>query len=391
MSGKGDYDENRNKINMRQILNNSEAIAQAVKMCRPAVVAAYPITPQTHIIERLAEYRANNEADYEFILAESEFSAASIVLGASAAGSRAYTATASQGLLLMTEVLYNIAGLRLPIVLTCANRAISAPINIWNDQQDAMAARDAGWIMLFCEDIQEAVDSHIQAFKIAEQCQLPVMVNIDGFYLTHTFEPADIPDQKVVDKFLPPYQPRQDTILDLKTPRTFGQLVGPDFYQETRLKLHQDLKTSKRIVQKIFQEWQGMLKRAIQQSDGLIAYQGPQKPEVIIVAMGSILGTIKTVLQQKPNLNKKIGLLKIRCFRPFPDKEVAQILKNTEKVIVFDRAISLGTEGILSTEIRRALYDLKQKPEIHSIIAGLGGREITSEFISSQINNILKK
>ena len=190
---------------MRKALEGSQAIAQTVALCRPQVVAAYPITPQTHIVENIAKLVANGKMECELVSVESEFSAASLVLGAASAGSRTYTASASQGILLMSEVLYNIAGLRIPMVMTCANRAISAPLSIWNDQQDSMAVRDAGWIQLYCSDNQEAVDTTIQAYRISEATELPVMVCMDGFTLTHTLEPIDIPDQKMVDTYLPPF------------------------------------------------------------------------------------------------------------------------------------------------------------------------------------------
>ncbi len=212
---------------MRQILEGSRAIALTIKNIKPGVISAYPITPQTHIVEDLAQFKANGEADYEYVRAESEFAAASIVEGASATGVRVYTATSSQGLLLMNEVIYNIAGMRLPVVLTCANRAVSAPINIWNDQQDAMSVRDAGWIMLFAENAQEAVIQHVLAYKIAEKLKLPVMVNVDGYVLTHTYEPVIIPTASQIRKFLPDYKPALGEYLDPKKPITFGAFAAP--------------------------------------------------------------------------------------------------------------------------------------------------------------------
>jgi len=236
--------------NKKQILEGSQAIAAVIKNIKPAVVSAYPITPQTHIVERLAKLKANGETDYEYVRAESEFAAASIVLGASATGVRTYSATSSQGLLLMTEVIFNIAGMRLPVVMTCANRAISAPINIWNDHSDVMVIRDAGWIHLFAADNQEAVDLHILAYKIAEQLHLPVMVNVDGFILTHAFEPVIIPSAETIKKFLPDYIPETGHFLNTDSPITLGAFATPANYFEARESLHNDLTDSLTTIKK---------------------------------------------------------------------------------------------------------------------------------------------
>src|SRR4030042_4183448 len=254
----------------KQILEGSRAIAETVNLCKPDVVSAYPITPQTHIVEDLAKFKADGRADYEYVRAESEFAAASIVLGASAAGSRVYTATSSQGILLMAEVIYNIAGMRLPIVMTCANRAVSAPINIWNDHQDAMAVRDAGWIMLFAETVQEAVDMHVMAYKIAETVRLPVMVNMDGFILTHTYEPVEIPSAALVKKFIGKYQPPKGEYLDVKNPCTLGAFASPADYQGIRQELQDDLVESGMVIDEVSTEYykiiQGIKKFEIRNS-----------------------------------------------------------------------------------------------------------------------------
>jgi len=224
---------------MLEALEGSQAIARAVALCRPGVVAAYPITPQTHIVENISKLVADGKLNTELVSVESEFSAASVVLGASAAGSRSYTASSSQGILLMTEVLFNISGMRLPVVMTCANRAIGAPINIWNDHSDSMAVRDSGWIQLHCADNQEAVDTTIQAFRIAEATELPVMVCMDGFVLTHTLETLEIPDQDLVDRYLPPFV--FNRMLDPQNPLSLGTLVGPEYFSETRHLAHEAL------------------------------------------------------------------------------------------------------------------------------------------------------
>ncbi len=242
-------------MSTKQILEGSRAIALTINNIKPAVISAYPITPQTHIVEDLAKFKADGQADYEYILAESEFAAASIVEGASATGVRTYTATSSQGLLLMAEVIFNIAGMRLPVVLTCANRGVSAPITIWNDHQDAMTIRDAGWIMLFAENHQEAVDQHIMAYKIAEQLQLPVMVNVDGFVLTHTYDSVVIPDTKQIKKYLPDYKPKKGQFLDPANPVTMGAFASPAYYQEIRQDLHDDLIASVDVINREFEKY----------------------------------------------------------------------------------------------------------------------------------------
>ncbi len=366
---------------MKTILEGSQAIAEVVRRCQPAVVSAYPITPQTHIVERLAQLKADGLAGYEYVRAESEFAAASIVAGASATGVRTYTATSSQGLLLMAEVLFNIAGLRLPVVMTCANRAVSAPINIWNDIQDAMTIRDSGWIMLFAVDNQEAIDLHLQAFKIAEQTKLPVMVNVDGFILTHTVEPIDSPAQKLINQYLPPYQPKSGEYLDVNNPKTFGFLAGPAHYQGIRQQLNNDLVDSRKIIIKEARKFSQVFGR--NQGNGLISDYKLKDAEIALVTMGSVAGTIEEAIDELRKEKIKVGLLKIKSFRPFPDEEAVRALSQAKRIIVIDKSISLSTEGILATEIKRALYGGKTK--VQSVVTGLGGRDITKEMIKQTI------
>ncbi|MBI5077034.1 pyruvate ferredoxin oxidoreductase [Candidatus Falkowbacteria bacterium] len=360
---------------MRKCIEGSLAVAEAIKLCRPAVVAAYPITPQTHIVEELAKFKAEGEADFEFVRAESEFSAASIVLGASASGVRTYTASSSQGLLLMTEVLFTIAGLRLPVVLTCANRAVSAPINIWNDQQDAMTIRDAGWIMLFAEDNQEAVDFHLLAYKISEQVKIPVMVNMDGFVLTHTFEPVDIPSEKEVACFLPNYAPAAGQILNVKSPVSLGCFATPADYLEIRQDLFNDLVSSMEIIKKELGNFKKTFKRG---NSELVEYYGDKDAEIVFAAMGSIVGTIKDAVDELNAAGQKAGVIKIKCFRPFPKEEVVSQLSKAKYAAVIDKNISLGQEGILATEIKALVRNDKK---VQSFIVGLGGRDVTRQHI----------
>lgn len=361
---------------MKYCIEGSNAVARTIKLCRPGVVSAYPITPQTHIVEDLSKYQAEGEAEFEFIRADSEFAAASIVLGASAAGVRSYTATSSQGLLLMTEVIFTIAGLRLPVVMTCANRAVSAPINIWNDQQDAMTVRDSGWIMLFAEDNQEAIDFHILAFKIAELTRIPVMVNMDGFVLTHTFEPVDLPEQAAVDSFLPAYKPVAGQYLDPENPVSLGCFATPDDYMAIRQELAEDLNDSRKIIKKELANFAKAFKR---NNDELVEYYGEKKAEVVFVAMGSVIGTIKDAVDELNARGRRVAVVKIKCFRPFPREELVKKLARAKYIAVIDKSISLGNEGILAMELKAALREEKSK--VQSFVVGLGGRDVTKKII----------
>ena len=369
---------------MKKILEGSRAIAETIKNIGVDVISAYPITPQTHIVEDLAKFKADGQADYEYIRAESEFSALSMLIGASAAGARTYTATSSQGLLLMTEVIFNVAGMRLPIVMTDANRAISAPINIWNDQQDAVTMRDAGWIMLYGEDNQEVCDLHLLAYKVAEQCLLPVMVNLDGFVLTHTVEPVDIADAKLIKKYLPPFKPTEK--LDPKNPLTFGAFATPQHYFEIRQELHDDLKNSKKIIA---QEMK-LFKKVFGRSLSLVEYYGDAQAETVIVAMGSVLGTIKEAVDELSLAKEKVAVVKVACLRPFPKVELLKLIGKKKRIIVIDKSISLGEDGILGGELKRAFYG-HSDALITNVIMGLGGRDITKDMIKKTINTVLKK
>jgi pyruvate ferredoxin oxidoreductase alpha subunit len=301
---------------------------------------------------------------------ESEFSAASVVLGAAAAGSRTYTASASQGILLMTEVLHNIAGLRVPVVMTCANRAISAPLSIWNDQQDSMCVRDAGWIQLYCADNQEAVDTTIQAYRIAERTELPVMVCMDGFTLTHTLEPIDIPEQDQVDSYLPPYQFART--LDPSKPISMGTLVSPDYYPEARHSHHQALLNAQTEILAADQDWAAISGR---RCGGLLEVDGDAQAEIGILALGSILGTLSDAREMHPELGPT-KLIKLRSFRPFPIEALLEACVGLRHLIVVERALSLGAGGIVGVEVRAALTEMPNAPAVHNFAVGLGGRDI---------------
>ena len=364
---------------MKEFLEGSMIVAKAVKLCRPGVISAYPITPQTHIVEELAQMVADGHLDAQFVNVESEHSAASVVLGAEATGVRSYTATSSQGLLLMAEVIFNIAGMRMPIVLTDANRAISAPINIWNDQQDTISLRDAGWIQLYAEDNQEALDFHILAYRLAEDknIMLPVMVCMDGFILTHGIETVDMPTQDQVDKFLPPFKPLYK--LDVENPLTLGPLADPDSYTEARYAIHATQKKALELIPQLTAEFAKVFGRAY---NGLIEGYQLKDAERVIVAMGSVCGTIKDVIDELRKKGKKVGLLKITSFRPFPAQEIYEALKGVPKVAVMDRAVSLGGAAPLAAEIKACFFGKTRKPKvISSFVVGLGGRDITKDSV----------
>ncbi len=360
---------------MPQALEGSAAVARAVALCRPGVIAAYPITPQTHIVENISRLVADGELDAELISVESEFSAASVVLGAAAAGSRAYTASSSQGILLMMEVLYNIAGLRVPLVMTCANRAVGAPISIWNDQQDSMAARDAGWVQLYCVDNQQAVDTTVQAFRIAEQTELPVMVCIDGFTLTHTMEMLALPTQAQVDRYLPPF--RFARALDPASPRSLGMLVTPEWFSELRHAHHAALERAAEVVERADRDWQKLTRRS---AGGLIESLGDPDAACAVLTIGSVGGTFAAALAECPPATPT-RLLRLRCYRPFPLATLREACRGVRELIVVERALSPGQGGIIGTEVRAAFAGMRGAPRVHNVALGLGGRDVPMETL----------
>ncbi len=363
---------------MKKLLEGSQAVAEAVRLCRPQVVAAYPITPQTHIIERLAQHVADGELAAEFINAESEFGAASVVLGAVVGGARAFTATASQGLLLMTEVLYNIAGMRLPVVMVCANRAVSAPINIFSDHQDSMALRDAGWIQLYVESNQEAADSVIQAYRVAEACELPVMVCMDGFFLTHTFEPVVLPTQAAVDNYLPTFQFAR--ILEPTHPMTLGGGSEPDNYQEFRIAQHDAIERARAVIEAFDADFGEQFGRTY---GGLVQAYRLEGADMVLLGLGSMMGAVRDVVDKLRDQGQAVGALRLRCFRPFPAQTLVEHLDTVQKVIVLEKAFSAGAGGIVATELRAALQQAGVTTVVDSVIGGLGGRDLTSDVIET--------
>ena len=358
---------------LRQI-EGSRAVAAAVAMCRPEVICAYPITPQTHIVEALSAMVKKGDLRAEFLNVESEFAALSVAIGASATGARAYTATASQGLLYMSEAVYNAAGLGLPIVMTVANRAIGAPINIWNDHSDAMSQRDAGWLQLYAETSQEALDLHIQAFKIAELLSVPVMVCMDGFLLTHASERADIPDPGQVDAFLPRYDPRQ--VLDPAEPVSIGAMVGPEAFTEVRYLAYERMRRALQVIPAVADEFDAEFGRP---SGGLVRPYLTDDAEIVVVGLGSVLGTVQDAVDELRGDGINAGVLGITTFRPFPARAVAQALSTTSRhLVVLERALAPGTGGIVTADLRMALAG-RPDLEISTVVAGLGGRAVTSK------------
>jgi len=348
----------------------SHAVAEAVALCRPDVICAYPISPQTHIVEGLGEMvKSGALAPCEFLNVESEFAAMSVAIGSSAAGARTYTATASQGLLFMAEAVYNASGLGLPIVMTVANRAIGAPINIWNDHSDSMSQRDCGWLQLFAETNQEALDLHIQAFKLAEELSMPVMVCMDGFILTHAYEQVDIPDQAQVDAFLPPYEPRQ--VLDPAEPVSIGAMVGPEAFMEVRYLAHAKQLSALDRIPEIAAEFEARFGR---KSGGLVRGYRTEDAETIVVALGSVIGTIKDVVDAMRDEGVRIGVLGLQSFRPFPLAAVRAALEGAKRVVVLEKSFCVGLGGVVSTDVRLALSGLRL--DGYTVVAGLGGRAI---------------
>ena len=356
---------------MLKQIEGSRAVAEAVAMCRPRVICAYPITPQTHIVEALSALVKKDELAAEFLNVESEFAAMSVAIGASAAGARAYTATASQGLLYMSEAVWNAAGLGLPIVMTVANRAIGAPINIWNDHSDAMSQRDAGWLQLYAETNQEALDLHIQAFRIAEELSVPVMVCMDGFLLTHASERADIPGQAQVDAFLPRYEPRQ--VLDPAEPVSIGAMVGPEAFTEVRYLAYERMRQALEVIPAVRVGFAAGFGR---DSGGLVRPYLTEDAETVVVAMGSALGTVKDTVDELRADGRRIGVLGITTFRPFPVAAVRDALAGARHVVVLERALAPGSGGIVTADVRTATTQ-----NVSTVIAGLGGRAITRKSL----------
>ncbi|MEW6262431.1 MAG: transketolase C-terminal domain-containing protein [Thermodesulfobacteriota bacterium] len=360
---------------MKKVLKGNHAVSHAVKLSRAQVISAYPITPQTTIVEELSEMCATGELDARFIKVESEHSALAALVGAATAGVRTFTATSGNGLLYMHEVLHWAAGSRLPIVMANVNRAVTGGWNIWADQTDSLAQRDTGWIQLYCESNQEVLDSVIMAFKLAEKALLPVMIAYDAFFLSHTSEVVDVPDQEAVDGFLPRYAP--PVALDFDQPRMFNGMIPTDLFMEQRYRMHHDHLAALDGFQEICRDFEAAFGRAY----GAVEVYGPPDPETIIVTAGTTTSVARLAVDELRNRGRRVGLMKLRLFRPVPAWTWREVLGRAARVIVIDRNLSVGAGGVLANEIQAALYPLGAGPLVFPVVAGLGGRDVTPDDI----------
>lgn len=360
-------------MGVKQVVKGNFATAIAARLARVDVVPAYPITPSTLFPEQISEYVANGEMDTELLLTESEHSAMSAAIGASAAGARVATATASQGLKLMSEMLFIASGMRLPIVAAIGNRALSAPINIWADHSDSMAERDSGWMQFYAENNQNALDLMLMAFKIAEDHRvlLPAMVGLDAFVLTHTMEGVDIPLQEEVDEFLPPYKPIYT--LDVDNPMTFGSFGTPAHYTEFKYQQWEAMENSRKVIDEVFTEFEDKFGRKYEK----VSEYRTDDADIIFITMGSVSGTARTAVDKLRERGIKAGTAKITVFRPFPACRIREIAKKAKVLAVLDRALSFGMAGPVYSDVSGALINEKDRPMLMDFIVGLGGRDIT--------------
>ena len=360
---------------MKQVVEGSQAVSEAVRLAKVQVIAAYPITPQTHIVEELSEYCANGTLNARFICVESEHSAMAALIGAASSGVRTFTASSSHGLAYMHELLHWASGARLPIVMTNVNRALGPGWNIWLDQTDSLSQRDTGWIQLYCEDSQDALDTTLIAYRLAESVNLPVMVVLDAFFLSHTYEPVDIPDQKTVDAFLPPLSPRFQ--LDTDNPAAFNQFVAPQAYMEMRYNIQTAMQQVRENYNHIVQDFKTIFGRDPRLAEDVHCGDA----EIIFVTAGTTVSTCRQAVDRLRQAGEKAGLLKLKMFRPFPVDFFRQVLNGKQKVAVVDRNCSFGASGIFAQELKAALYNAEAPPGIFGYIAGLGGRDVTPETI----------
>jgi len=370
---------------MKKIMVGNHAVSWGVMLARAEVIPAYPITPQTTIVEELSVLCADGRLKAKFIPVESEHSAMACCVGASAAGVRTFTATSGQGLALMHEMLHWASGARLPIVMANVNRALGSPWNIWGEQTDSLSQRDTGWLQLYCESNQEVLDTTIQAFKIAEEIHLPVMLNLDAFFLSHTAEPVEIPEQKRVDDFLPRYQP--EFRLDPEKPYSFGCLTPPEYFMEFRYKIQQSMLQGKEVSRRVDEEFGQSFGRKY----GLIEAYRCDGADLILVTSGAIASTARVVVDALRQKGRKVGMVKVRLFRPFPQEELYAVLRDVEKVAVVDRNVSFGVGGIFAHELNAAFCNEKTRPPIFSYIAGLGGRDVTPQVLNDVVYQTYKR
>jgi len=368
---------------MRLVITGNHTVSYGAKVARAEVIAAYPITPQTEVVEKLSNMVANKEFKAKFIKVESEHSAMAACIGASAVGARAFTATSSQGLALMHEMLHWAANARLPVVMANINRAMGPPWNIWSDQTDSLAQRDTGWIQFYCENNQEILDTIIQAYKVCEKVLLPAMIVLDAFILSHTSEPVEIPPQKLIDEYLPRYNPKYK--LDVKDPHTFGGLTSPDWYYELRYKIENSMEDALSEIRKA----DSAFKRKFNRGYGLVEEYRAKDADTLLIVSGSMSSTAKVAVDMMREEGHKVGLLRIRVFRPFPKDEIRKALRRGVKEIgVIDRNLSFGSEGIFFQEVKSALCNEKRRVPIHGFVAGLGGRDVTTEDIINMAESV---
>jgi len=370
---------------MKEVVSGNEAVALGVMLSGVQVIAAYPITPQSSVVEKIIGLCDSGKLEAEFINVESEHSAMACLIGAASSGVRTFTATSSQGLALMHELLHWASGARLPIVMVNVNRAMGAPWTIWCDQSDSLAQRDTGWMQFYCENNQEIIDSVIQAYKISESISIPCMIMIDGFFLSHTQEPVEIPDIKKVKQFLPPYRPKYK--LDLNNPHTFMGVTKPSDYFRFRHKLHKDAADAVPLIEKTGREFQKKFGRGY----GIVEPFCCDDADIVLVTSSTVSGTVRSVIRElRKNSRNKIGMVRMRLFRPFPVDRIRELLLSKKKVAVIDRNISIGQTGIFFQEIKAALYGARKTPHLLNFITGIGGVDVTPECIRDIIS-ITKK
>ncbi len=369
---------------MRKVLTGNHALSYGAKLSRAEVISAYPITPQTEVVELLSQMCASGELKAKFIKVESEHSAMASLIGASAVGVRTFTATSSQGLALMHEMLHWAAGARTPVVMGNINRAFAPPWSVWTEQNDSLSQRDTGWMQLYAQNNQEVLDSVIQAYKVAESLDLPAMVVLAAFVLSHTSETVDIPAQEKVDEFLPPY--KREYKLDPDEPHAFGGLTKPDNYFELRYKIQKAMEKALNKWEEVGEEFEALFGRKY----GLVETYKVSDAKNLIISSATIASTARNAVDSLREKGEKVGLLRIRVFRPFPAEMIRRILSSVDKVIVIDRNIGFGSSGIFCQEVKAAMYNEKNTPPIFGVIAGLGGRDVTSKDIIEIYEDVIK-
>jgi len=365
---------------MKKVITGNQAVAYGVILTRVDVISAYPITPQTTIVEELSELIASGRLRTKFLKVESEHSAMAALIGASTGGVRCFTATSSHGLAYMHEMLHWASGARLPIVMVNVNRAIAPPWNIWGDQSDSLSQRDTGWVQLYCENNQEVLDTILQAYRVAEEVRLPVMVVLDAFVLSHTSEAVEIPSIEEVDSFLPPYCPVD--FIDPQEPKAFSVIATPDYFMEFRFKVQKAMERAPEVAQKVNDEFKAHFGRGY----GAIERYGKEDAEVLLMTSGTVTSTSRMVIQKLTEKGVSVAGIKIKRFRPFPSEELHETIRGAKKLAVIDRNLSAGVGGIFAQELRASLYSREERPPVFGFISGLGGRDITPELIEEAIH-----